>query len=369
MDNQVPGSNFTIVTPPEPPKSKKKISVRTIIGIVSLIVITGGLITASIIFLKPIRRKVPAKLFKDIDINWKQHTNDRGSEATTEISLTNNTDDPIYNITIEKYKFWCPNYYLLCQPGQCADGQPILRCPDPEHGITGEGSQENEVITRINAGQTLTRSITQQVGGNGQCGSAQVDFKIKVQNDYSPDVLWGVAFQDQPCIPPTVTPTPTTPPGDPTNTPVPTNTPTVTPTPPNIPSVTPSVTPSSTPTPIPKACHQACSYTSQCQTGLECRADWCPEGQNCNPVLECTNPACPKTTAADCSCPAEPTYTPTPTPSNMPTPTEIYLAATSTPTTVPPVARATEVPAAGLPGFLKAFSAVSLAILLIGLLF
>ena len=120
---------------------------------------------------------------------------------------------------------------------------------------------------------------------------------------------------------PTPTPTPTkTPTPTPTKTPTPTPTKTPTPTPPNIPSVTPSITPSSTPYP----------------TGL------------------------PTPT---------PTNTPTPTPSNTPTPTEIYLALTSTPTTVPPVARATEIPSVGIPGFLKIFSAISLAILLIGLLF
>jgi len=324
--------NFTALqVPPEVPK--KKSSKKIIYGILSLVIISIGIIIGIYITKGPIRKGVPAKLFKNIDINWKQHTNDRGTEASAEITLTNNTNDPIYNITIEKYKFWCTDKYLLCQPGQCEEGKPVLHCPDPEHGITGQGSQENETIVRIEAHQTLTKSIIQLVGGSGQCGSAQVDFKIKVQNDYSPDVLWGVAFQDNPCVSPTETPIPTTPPGEPTNTPP--VEPSATPTPYNAPSVTPSVTPSSTPIPTPT------------DIPLETPI----------PTVE------PSTT---------PTNTPTPTevPVNSPTPTEIILAQ-NTPTSQPQAAApvVTEIPSAGVPIYIQIFSIASFSLLLLGLLF
>lgn len=353
--------NFTPINK----KGKKGSNNKTIFAILSLVIISAGIATGIFLTKTKIKRTVPAKEeFEGLAIKWKSHTNAKGDTATVEVTVTNIADtppgDPIWNITLEKFRFWCPNYYLLCQAGECGEGDPVLKCPDPEHGITGEGVDESEVIAKIDEGETITRTITQQVGGNGQCGSAQVDFRVKKGGQTYEKTLWGVAYQDQPCVGPTEAPTPTTPPGEPTNTPVPSNTP--------IPTEAP------TETPTPKACHQACSSTSpNCQAGLECRADWCPAGQNCNPVLQCTNPTCPKTTTDDCSCPAEPTYTPTPTNTPNPTaeptatPTEIILAQ-NTPTAQAAAPAVTEIPSAGVPVYLKIFSGISLGVLLLGLL-
>jgi len=336
-------------------------------------------------------------------INWTENTNSSGNIAKATIVFTVADDHDgnyINHIWVKKFQFGCRGIktYPNHEPGDA-----IVYCPDADAGIPAE-DYHDEVVgpLTIEKGHPQTIHLEQPVDTNGTCGSAQVDMLVAqvnpgppVDSDWPTAGYWGVAYavdesgNPLPCvsptetpIPPTETPIPTSPPGEPTYTPVPTNTPT----PPNAPSVTPSVTPSSTPT--PRACHQVCGYTSQCQTGLECRADWCPDGQNCNPVLECTNPTCPKTTADDCSCPAEPSYTPTPTPTNTPTPTptntptptevpvnsptptEIILAQ-NTPTSQPQAAApvVTEIPSAGVPIYLKIFSGLSLGILLLGLLF
>ncbi len=346
--------NFTPLPPP-PETAKKKPDKKLFFAILSLAVIFIGITVGIFITRKPIRRAVPAKEFEGLKIEWKSHTNDKGATASVEVSITNNTDQPIWNVSFEKYRFWCPNYYFLCQPGQCGEN-PILHCPDPDHGITGEGAQESEVIPRIEAGQTLHRTLTQDVGGNGQCGSAQVDFKVKKGNNYYENVLWGVAYQDQTCEAPTSTPTP----------PI-----TGEITPPVEPSATPTIVPSATPTvvPAPKACNEGCSSFDGCQSGLECRADWCLPGQICTQELRCVNPSCPQeTTTNNCVC-TPPSGTPAPsnTPTLTPTPTEIVIAQnspTSQSTSAPAVA---EIPSAGMPIYLRIFSGVSLGILLLSL--
>lgn len=138
------------------------------------------------------------------DMCWRavQQTNGRGSEAVGNFEFSNRgngTDSaPNLKVVIGRQKFWCEDV------ATGSNGAATI-CND--HGVDA-----GDITLNIPPGQSLTTgNLSQAVGGNGQCGSAQIDFWIKSINgqSFSAGPYWAVAFLNR-CSPPPPPPPPQT---------------------------------------------------------------------------------------------------------------------------------------------------------------
>lgn len=122
------------------------------------------------------------------------HTNSFGSTARTMLTLKNNRAETV-TIQFKRETYWCAG-------AQPTGGEPALKCF--EHGQSRWGPTMS-----LNPGQSQSYEVSQVVGGNGSCGSAQVDIYYKVNGSNAGGPFWGVAWRE-PCrvTPPPPPPSP-----------------------------------------------------------------------------------------------------------------------------------------------------------------
>ncbi len=406
--------NFTPLPPLEEPKKKQPFSLATnkaILGLIGILVLAIGIITALIILRKPITTKVPAHVFGKIDacgveiggtiVEEPQGLGPDPSKNSSTFKVTysiKNKRGQDRGVRITNAWYACPfNDQPTCPNGPDhpanADWKDIQR--DPRY---------DEIMLGPNEEKTFTVTATQP---QGTCGMFQIDINLGAvfkdgawddtcnNNDSRPGI-GGLYLNSNACgvTPPTNTPTVSIPPTDtpvlsetPSSTPIPSSTasptPSHTPTPSFTSTPTPSNTPSppppgstNTPTPTPSATPPPGSTATNtpppsatpipvgCATkGCDNAANPCRSGQICLQALDGSN-YCMMPEFQN-ACKANPSQT-----SCCTAPTEILLAKnTSVPgasaTTAPAVSA---IPSAGGSTFSKIFGVVSAVIILLGLI-
>lgn len=124
-----------------------------------------------------------------IKYRYVQQTNGPGSEATLQVEFANNgSDGKTYNIEVKSQKFWCSTV----APG--SNGAATI-CN--EHGTPVV--PQWQLLSSLKPGETVkTEILSQKIGNNGTCGSAQVDFFIRLNGGSQFGPYWSVAL-NQPC--------------------------------------------------------------------------------------------------------------------------------------------------------------------------
>lgn len=332
-------------------RGKKRFNFKIYLGFLSLFIILVGLVGYLVVLQKPIRRKVPA-----------------AGVARTCTGPAGSTR----SLLIVAHRFNSTEECVACRDqGNCGGTDPA--------GLVGQFPACGTTATC-----TTAQSCTiQTASGTGE-GSCQLSGNAPSCSVYQLDCLNGIypnasiidgsiAFDcsgcSSPASSPTLTPTlpVTTPSLTPSPSPAASITPSVSPSPsptlplspspsPNptkTPTPTPTLTPGPSATPVPVACgSKSCENTTNpCKAGLICQQ--ANDGSN-----YCTLPefkeACKKDPNLTTCCSAQ---------ANSPTPTEIIVAkATATAS-----AKTTEIPPAGIARFGAIFGAISLAVILLGL--
>lgn len=366
MSIQVP--NFTPVAQNNKPKGKKS-KLGIIVGFLGLFLMVVGLVGYLVVLRKPIKPKVPAAETTSLSLECTGHTKDETLRATA-LSYTFSSREECLRIT-QNRDLWWPLIGPLdscfstakCQDYSCVAGGPTAG---------GNDNFKCSMTIPVPSCTIIQFDCRTSEGGNS------VGFNCDcIPPASTPTPTPPVAPSNSPTpTPPAVssTPTPTPPTLSPTVTPSPTptgvisTTPTVTPSPTPTGTPSPTLTPSPTPTgppgptatPIPVACGtKGCdNSTNPCRSGLICQQ--ASDGSN-----YCTMPEFKAACIANpsqTSCCTAPGSTSTPAPS----PTEIILAkvtSTKGPT------KTTGIPSVGVAKYGAIFGAISIGIVLLGLIF
>ncbi len=117
-----------------------------------------------------------------VELSYSSQTNDVGSTARVGVKIKNSSGSG-KKIQIKKETYWCNGV-------GGGDGTAKVKCFD--HGNAG---WDGEFV--LAGGQETSTDLSQQIGNNGNCGSAQVDIYVKVDGT-TDGPYGGVAFKE-PC--------------------------------------------------------------------------------------------------------------------------------------------------------------------------